>query len=237
MLCVSPDPFRLVSFHRANTFRLGEETCVDYDPRVRKAITTVALLALLQAGCRSSTNSVPHGMPVQSGAATIASEASGIDPSGWKTFVSDAYGFLTLKYPADWKLVGEGKTATYGIIARLYAPKSAAVLEQCGKTRSPTNPNQQCAAAEADFAIGIYDAGYVKYASLTDQEKQAYPNYQDTSENGLDRFEFDSTGDVPVRIFHVNSPDGKTGVTIAAWSELQIAKTISSSVILNHAGR
>ncbi|NOS68024.1 MAG: hypothetical protein HOO67_06740 [Candidatus Peribacteraceae bacterium] len=131
-----------------------------------------------------------------------------------KTYVNTTHAF-TFDYPADWQILDKtDEGAALGLIAWMYEPDAAKALKACEGMETSPDQLLRCGQAEANAAISIVDYGFIDYDSLEDWDKTNYPDHQKMRFAHADGFAYTTTSDPPHPAFHINNPDGTSGVSL-----------------------
>ncbi len=174
---------------------------------------------LFLAACQTASQNVTL---TDSSASSVSPEAAPTvsvpDMAVWQTYAKPDFHF-SIKYPSNWEIHDSTRPEkSRGIIAWVYDPLEAGHLAKCQGDNLPSRWQLECGREYADAAMQLFDAGYVSYDTLSDWEKQNYPQYQTLQIGTLDAFEYAGRTDPPSHVFHVNHPDKKHGIDLILWS-------------------
>ncbi len=172
-------------------------------------IGTILVVAL--SGCASTQ---PAPREKEAASSVQESTTSSLADVGEDYYSNDESHFQ-VRFPANWLASEENNPRALVVF---YSTDDAIALDACERKFASKDRSLNCGHDMSQFAIGIYDGGFIDYDALTDTEKWNFPNYQEMPLRGLDAFRFDGRTEPPTRQVHVNAPDGKSGITFVLYS-------------------
>ena len=130
-----------------------------------------------------------------------------------KLYTNAQYGFH-FAYPADWSVENASEAeAGFNVVAWIYSPSQTEALRSCRAKYKASEWLLYCGPQQANSAIGVYNYGFIDYEGLSDWEKGNYPNYQLLHMGNQDVLSFSQRTPGAEPAFHVNSADGKRGMS------------------------